>query len=278
MLKKILNSTAPAFQSGGKLEKLYPLYEAAETFLYTPRFKTSGLTHVRDGMDSKRLMITVVVALFPAILFGMYNTGLQVSTGVLAIGLENVSDWHVTFISFLGIAPDPESIGANLFLGFIYFLPIYIVTNVVGAAWEILFAVVRKHEINEGMLVTGFLFPLILPATIPLWQVALGISFGVVVAKEIFGGVGKNFLNPALAARAFLFFAYPGQISGDNVWIIDGISQATTLSQIAVGGLTDLNYTWFQCFMGTIPGSFGETSTLAILIGALVLIITKIAS
>ncbi len=278
MLKKILDLTAPAFQSRGKLEKLYPLYEATETFLYTPRYKTSGLTHVRDGMDSKRMMITVVVALFPAILFGMYNTGLQVSTGVLAMGLENVSDWHVTLMSFLGIAPNPESIGANLFLGFIYFLPIYIVTNVVGAAWEVLFAVVRKHEINEGMLVTGFLFPLILPATIPLWQVALGISFGVVIAKEIFGGVGKNFLNPALAARAFLFFAYPGQISGDNVWIIDGISQATALSQVAVGGLTDLNYTWFQCFVGTIPGSFGETSTLAILIGASLLIITKIAS
>ncbi len=278
MLKKIMNSTAPAFNSGGKLERLYPLYEAAETFLYTPNFKTSGQTHVRDGMDSKRMMITVVVALFPAILFGMYNTGLQVSTGVLAMGLENVSDWHVTFMTFLGITPNPGSISANLFLGFVYFLPIYIVTNVVGAAWEILFAVVRKHEINEGMLVTGFLFPLILPATIPLWQVAIGISFGVVVAKEIFGGVGKNFLNPALAARAFLFFAYPGQISGDNVWIIDGISQATTLSQVAVGGLTDLNYTWFQCFVGTIPGSFGETSTLAILMGALVLVITKIAS
>ena len=278
MLKKFLKSIAPAFESGGKFEKLYPLYEAADTFIYTTKDKTSGITHVRDGMDSKRMMMTVIVALFPAILFGMYNTGLQVSTGVLAIGLDNVSDWHVTLVTFLGIIPNPESISSNLFLGFVYFLPIYIVTNVVGGAWEVLFSVVRKHEINEGMLVTGFLFPMILPATIPLWQVALGISFGVVVAKEIFGGVGKNFLNPALAARAFLFFAYPGQISGDNVWIIDGVSQATTLSQVASSGITEFNYTWMQSFIGVIPGSFGETSTLAILFGAFVLIMTGIGS
>ena len=278
MLKKFLKSIAPAFESGGKFEKLYPLYEAADTFIYTTKDKTSGITHVRDGMDSKRMMMTVIVALFPAILFGMYNTGLQVSTGVLAVGLDNVSDWHVTLVTFLGIIPNPESISSNLFLGFVYFLPIYIVTNVVGGAWEVLFSVVRKHEINEGMLVTGFLFPMILPATIPLWQVALGISFGVVVAKEIFGGVGKNFLNPALAARAFLFFAYPGQISGDNVWIIDGVSQATTLSQVASSGITEFNYTWMQSFIGVIPGSFGETSTLAILFGAFVLIMTGIGS
>jgi len=278
MLRKLLDSAAPLFESGKKLEKFYPLYEAADTFIYTPKDKTSGLTHVRDGMDSKRMMMTVIVALFPAILFGMYNTGLQVSRGVLAVGLENVSDWHISFITFLGIAPNPDSISANLFLGFIYFLPLYIVTNVVGGAWEVLFSVVRKHEINEGMLVTGFLFPMILPATIPLWQVALGISFGIVIGKEIFGGVGKNFLNPALTARAFLFFAYPGQISGDNAWIIDGVSQATALSQVASGGTVDLTYTWFQSFIGTIPGSFGETSTLAILFGAFVLIITRIGS
>ena len=278
MLRKLLDSAAPLFESGKKLEKFYPLYEAADTFIYTPKDKTSGLTHVRDGMDSKRMMMTVIVALFPAILFGMYNTGLQVSRGVLAVGLENVSDWHISFITFLGIAPNPDSISANLFLGFIYFLPLYIVTNVVGGAWEVLFSVVRKHEINEGMLVTGFLFPMILPATIPLWQVALGISFGIVIGKEIFGGVGKNFLNPALTARAFLFFAYPGQISGDNAWIIDGVSQATALSQVASGGLADMDFTWFQSFIGTIPGSFGETSTLAILFGAFVLIITGIGS
>jgi len=278
MLKQLLDKAAPLFESGGKFKILYPLYEATDTFIFTTKDKTTGITHVRDGMDSKRMMMTVIVALFPAILFGMYNTGLQVSTGVLAIGLENVSDWHVTLMAMLGILPDPHSLSANFLLGFIYFLPIYIVTNVVGGAWEVLFAVVRKHEINEGMLVTGFLFPLILPATIPLWQVALGISFGVVIAKEIFGGVGKNFLNPALAARAFLFFAYPGQISGDNVWIIDGVSQATTLSQVAASGLTDLHYTWFQSFIGVIPGSFGETSTLAILFGAFVLIITGIGS
>jgi Na+-transporting NADH:ubiquinone oxidoreductase subunit B len=284
MFKKILDQTAPLFEKsekgkkGGRFEKFYPLYEAADTFLYTPKEKTSGLTHVRDGMDSKRMMMTVIVALFPAILFGMYNTGLQISQGVLSIGIENVSDWHISLMTFLGVMPDPASIYANMLLGLIYFLPIYIVTNVVGGTWEVIFCIARKHEVNEGMLVTGFLFPLILPATIPLWQVAVGISFGVVVAKEIFGGVGKNFLNPALAARAFLFFAYPAQLTGDTVWVIDGISQATALSQVAESGLADLNYTWFQCFIGTIPGSFGETSTLAILFGAFVLMITKIGS
>ncbi len=278
MFRKFLDNAAPLFESGGKFEKYYPLFEAAETFIYTPKDKTSGLTHVRDGMDSKRMMMTVIVALFPALLFGMYNTGLQISRGVLSVGFENVSDWHISFITLLGIAPNPDSISANLFLGFVYFLPIYLVTNIVGGAWEVLFAVIRKHEINEGMLVTGFLFPMILPATIPLWQVALGISFGIVMGKEIFGGVGKNILNPALTSRAFLFFAYPGQISGDTAWIIDGVSQATALSQAAAGGLADMSYTWFQSFVGTIPGSFGETSTLAILIGAFVLIATGIGS
>jgi Na+-transporting NADH:ubiquinone oxidoreductase subunit B len=278
MLRRILDQAAPLFEKNGKFKKIYPLYEAADTFFYTPKDKTSGITHVRDGMDSKRMMMTVIVALFPALLFGMYNTGLQISTGVVALGIENVSDWHISLLTYFGMGVDPSSICANTFLGFIYFAPIYIVTNVVGGAWEVVFAVVRKHEINEGMLVTGFLFPLILPATIPLWQVAVGISFGVVVAKEVFGGVGKNFLNPALAARAFLFFAYSADITGDNVWVIDGVSQATPLGQVAAGGLANSQFTWFQCFMGTIPGSFGETSTLAILVGAVVLLITKIAS
>lgn len=278
MLKKILDQTAPQFQKGGRFEKLYPLYEATDTFLYSPREKTKGSCHVRDGMDSKRMMSTVIVALFPALLFGLYNTGLQINQSVIGLGVENVSDWHITLMMFLGVMPDPDSMWVNFLLGAIYFIPIYIVTNVVGGAWELLFCIVRKHEINEGMLVTGFLFPLILPATIPLWQVALGISFGVVIAKEIFGGVGKNFLNPALASRAFLFFAYPAQISGDSVWVIDGISQATPLSQAAAAGLADMQYSWWQCFAGTIPGSIGETSFLAILLGAFVLIITGIGS
>lgn len=278
MFKKLMDSVAPAFEKGGKLEKFYPLFESADTFLFTPKTRTAGITHIRDGLDSKRMMMTVIIALMPALLFGMYNTGLQISRGVAALGIDNVSDWHISLMMFFGVMPDPSSLWANFLLGLIYFVPIYLVTNIVGGAWEVMFAVVRKHEINEGMLVTGFLFPLILPASIPLWQVALGISFGIVVAKEIFGGVGKNFLNPALASRAFLFFAYPAQISGDGVWVIDGISQATALSQAAAGPVSDISYTWSQCFIGTIPGSIGETSTLAILIGAVILIMTGIGS
>jgi Na+-transporting NADH:ubiquinone oxidoreductase subunit B len=178
----------------------------------------------------------------------------------------------------LGLTFDSTSILSNMVLGALYFFPVYLVTVAVGGFWEVLFAVIRKHEINEGFFVTSMLFPLILPPDIPYWQVAVGISFGVVIGKEVFGGVGMNILNPALTGRAFLFFAYPAQISGDKVWVaVDGMSQATPLAQLADTSM-HLTYSWWDSFIGLIPGSMGETSTLAILIGAFILIVTKIGS
>jgi Na+-transporting NADH:ubiquinone oxidoreductase subunit B len=207
----------------------------------------------------------------------LYNTGLQANT-ILAASKEMPDGWRYTLISFLGAAHNPASLWDNCLLGALFFVPIVIVTYTVGIFWEVVFASVRGHEINEGFFVTGILFSLILPPGTPLWQVAVAISFGDVVGKEIFGGTGKNFLNPALTARAFLFFAYPAQISGDSVWTaIDGYSGATILAS-AASGASDYGATWQQAFLGTIPGSMGETSTLACMIGALILIITGIGS
>ena len=273
------------FAEGKPLARLYPLYDAADTFFFTPNAKTSGTCAVRDCVDFKRMMITVVLALLPCALTGMYNVGFQANS-LLKTGAAGVPiDWHGAILN--GIANvypaifEPTSVIGCFLYGLVYFLPIYIVTMIVGLGWEILFAAINKHEVNEGFFVTGFLFPLIVPATIPLWQVALAISFGVVIGKEIFGGTGRNFMNPALVARAFLFFAYAGQISGDKVWTaVDGVSKATPLSYASQGvdALTNAGYTQASAFFGTIPGSFGETSTLACLIGAAILILTGVAS
>ena len=270
------------FAPGGKYSKYYPLYEMVETFLYTPGQVTTGKVHVRDGIDQKRLMITVAFALIPSIFMAAYNTGLQANLGLSTLAptaLAQQSFYQVRWLLQLGFLFDPSSVWSNLVLGFSFFLPVFLVTNIVGGLWETLFAVVRKHEINEGFLVTGMLFPLTLPATIPLWQVALGISFGIVIGKELFGGTSKNFLNPALTARAFLFFAYPAQISGDQVWVaVDGYSGATSLAIAAVQGHGAFTHTWWDAFVGIIPGSMGETSTLAILIGAVFLLLNGIGS
>lgn len=276
-LRKILDRVEHHFQEGGKLKSLYYLYEVIDVFFFT-RKTTKSAPHVRDGLDLKRLMVTVMFALIPVVFMAFYNTGLQVN-----LALQNLSgpvggSWQRDFISLLGIGFDPDALIANVVHGALYFLPIYIVTFVVGIFWEILFASVRKHEINEGFFVTSLLFPLILPPTIPYWQVALGISFGVVIGKEVFGGVGMNILNPALVGRAFLFFAYPAAISGDKVWIaVDGISQATPLAELAEPSI-QLSTSWVDAFLGFIPGSSGETSTLACLFGAIVLILTGIGS
>lgn len=278
-LRDFLDSQHKHFVDGGKLEKFYPLYEAADTFLYTPGEVTKGSVHVRDGIDLKRTMVTVAMALGPCIMMAMYNTGYQAQLGLASLGSDAIMGWRGDLFAQLGFVIDPNNILACFFLGFLYFFPIFLVTNLVGGLWEALFASVRKHEINEGFLVTGLLFPLILPATIPLWQVAIGISFGVVIGKEIFGGTGKNFLNPALTARAFLFFAYPGEISGDAVWVAaDGFSGATILGQAAAGGMDAITYSWMDAFLGFIPGSMGETSALACLLGAGYLILTGIGS
>jgi len=279
-LRNLLDQVEPHFEEG-PLKKLHPLYEALDTFLYTPGKVNEGPTHVRDGIDLKRMMTIVIVALIPCIFIAFWNTGYQANLAMSQIGLTAAGGWRGAIIDVLEIGYDPHSFFANIFHGALYFLPVYIVCMVVGVAWEVLFASVRGHEVNEGFFVTGMLIPLTLPPTIPLWQVALGVSFGVVIGKEVFGGTGRNFLNPALTARAFLYFAYPAEISGDAVWTaVDGFTRATPLGLVPVAGMQALteSVTWTQAFLGTIPGSMGETSALACLIGAFVLIVTGVGS
>ncbi len=277
-LRRILDDMERHFQEGGRLQKWFALFEVFDTFLYAPDSVTKSTAHVRDGVDLKRIMITVWLAAFPAMFYGMYNLGFQ-ATDVMPDGFA-VEGWRGSLIEMFG-GYDGSSIWDCFWYGAVFFVPIYAVTFVVGISWEILFAIKRGHEVNEGFFVTSILFALICPPDVPLWQVALGISFGVVVAKEIFGGTGKNFLNPALAGRAFLYFAYPVQLSGDAVWVaVDGVTAATPLSVVASGGMVMLQeqWTWMQAFIGAIPGSIGETSTLAILLGMLLLLATRVAS
>ena len=278
--RDFLDSIEPYFAKGGKLGKYYGLYEMVDTFIYTPSDVTRGSTHVRDGNDLKRTMTFVVIATFFCILMAMYNTGYQANLAMEAMGLDKAEGWRSIPMMVLGYNPmNPLS---NMVHGALYFLPIYIVTLAVGGVWEVLFATVRGHEINEGFLVSSMLYTLIMPPDMPLWQVALGISFGIVIGKEVFGGTGKNFLNPALTGRAFLYFAYPASISGDSVWIaVDGYTAATPLGLAATGGLDAVHaggYGWLQTFFGFMPGCLGETSTLAILIGAAFLLYTRVAS
>lgn len=289
-LKNFLEKIEPNFLPGGKHEKWYALYEAIATALYTQGNVTRKFLHVRDALDSKRMMILVWLSLFPAMFYGMYNAGAQAILAVNHLGLldQNISsNWHYALAASLGIDLSANaSMMSKFALGAVFFLPIYAVVFIVGGFWEVLFASIRKHEINEGFFVTSILFALIVPPTLPLWQAALGITFGVVVAKEVFGGVGKNFMNPALAGRAFLFFAYPANISGDSVWTaVDGFSGATALSQWASGGagalthtVTGESITWMDAFLGNIPGSVGEVSTLALIIGGCFIVFARIAS
>lgn len=285
-MRAILDSLEKFVKPGGRLEILYPLYEAADTFLYTPGSTTKGASHVRDGLDVKRMMVTVVIALLPCVAMAVYNTGYQANLAI-SKGALPLDTWQTALYAYLGYgAFDPTDIAACAIHGALYYLPVLLVTFLVGGNLEGLFAVIRKHEINEGFLVTGMLFPLVLPPTIPLWQVALGIAFGVIIGKEIFGGTGMNIFNPALMSRAFLFFAYPVQITGNKVWIaadtsVDGTSGATWLLEAAADGTRALEggaVTWTQAFLGLIPGSMGETSTLACLIGAVILLLTGIGS
>ncbi|QNS15202.1 NADH:ubiquinone reductase (Na(+)-transporting) subunit B [Mannheimia bovis] len=287
-LKNLFEKMEPAFHKGGKYEKYYTLFEAAYTIFYTPGTVTRKDAHVRDAIDSKRMMLIVWLALFPAMFYGMYNVGNQGILAALQMGTLTdliANNWHYSLADSLGSVTD-AGWGTKMLLGATYFLPIYLTVFAVGGFWEVVFAMVRKHEINEGFFVTSILLALIVPPTLPLWQAALATTFGVVVAKEVFGGVGKNFMNPALAGRAFLFFAYPGQISGDAVWVAaDGFSGATALSQWAVGGEAALKHvatgetiTWMDAFLGNIPGSIGETSTLMLIIGAAIIVFARIAS
>ena len=281
-MRRWLDDMHPHFAQGGRYEKYYALYEMVDTFLYTPPDVTRTSPHVRDALDLKRVMSYVVLATLPCIVFGMWNTGHQAHLAMASMGVTEAAGWRGVMLGLLGVGYDPSSLYDNILHGFMYFLPIYIVTLLAGGFWEVLFAGVRNHEVNEGFLVTSMLYTLVLPPTIPLWQAALGISFGVLIGKEVFGGTGKNFMNPALTGRAFLFFAYPAQMSGDSVWTaVDGFSGATALSLSQSGGVAAINgagIEWMDAFFGSIQGSLGSTSTLACLIGAAFLIYTRIAS
>lgn len=279
-LRGFLDSLEPHFHKGGRYEKWYALYEAADTIFYQPADVTKTTSHVRDGIDLKRIMITVWLCTFPAMFYGMYNLGLQSNLALAEMGMTSMEGWRASLVGLIA-GHDPSSIWDNFWLGAAYFLPIYAVTFIVGGFWEVLFAMKRGHEVNEGFFVTSVLFALICPPDLPLWQVALGISFGVVVAKELFGGTGKNFVNPALAGRAFLYFAYAGDMSGDAVWVaVDGYTSATPLSVAAQQGMDVMvgQVSLLEAFLGSIPGSIGETSTLAILLGGIVLVGMGIAS
>nr|WP_286193756.1 NADH:ubiquinone reductase (Na(+)-transporting) subunit B [Tropicibacter sp. R16_0] len=278
-MRSFFDRIEPHFVKGGKYEKFFPIYEMVESFIYTPKTVTTAAPHARSYVDMKRIMTYVVIATIPCILMALYNTGYQTN---LAIAEFGASGWRAWIIETLGIGFNPANPFANMMHGLLYFLPIYIVTLVAGGIFEVVFATVRGHEVNEGFLVSSMLYALIVPATTPLWQVALGIIFGVVIGKEVFGGTGKNFLNPALTGRAFLYFAYPAQLSGDSVWVpVDGFTGATALAVSASDGFQELaarGMSWWDSFYGFVPGSMGETSTLACLIGLAFLLFTKIAN
>lgn len=277
-LRKFLDNHSRLYKKGGKLERFGPLFETVDFFLYTSGEVAAKPAFVRDAINLKRMMMVVVYALIPAVLFALYNTGLQINIELAGAGKTAIEGWRAGIVSFLGTGYDAHSLISNVTIGLLFFLPVYFVSFAVGAAWEIIFGIIRKHEVSEGFLVTSLLFPLILPAGIPLWQVALGISFGIVIGKEVFGGVGMNIVNPALAGRAFLFFAYPTQISGDAVWVaVDGVTKATPLAKFAES-FPQPDISWMDAFIGTIPGSMGETSALACLIGAFILIASGIGS
>lgn len=264
-IRKFLDKVKPSFQEGGKLKIFRSTFDAFETFLFVPDKVTHKGTHIRDAVDLKRTMTVVIIALMPALLFGMWNVGFQ---------------------HFRAFGNYPGLIGSFWF-GFIKVFPIIVVSYVSGLGVEFIFAQIRKHEVNEGFLVTGMLIPMIMPIDTPLWIISVATIFSVVVAKEVFGGTGMNIFNPALIARAFVFFAYPSKITGDFVWIsglseptskvVDGFSGATPLSLTAQGQFDKLPDLW-SMFIGTIPGSIGETSKIAILIGAVILLITGIGS
>lgn len=296
LLRNLLDTLEKPFKKGEKLEKLYPVYEMHDTILYTPGEVTKGTLHVRDALDLKRMMITVVVALMPCVLMALYNTGYQANLAIAKFGAKALDVWQTKIFLMLGFTHNPADLLANVAYGSLFFIPVIATTFIVGGIIEVINSIVRGHEVNEGFLVTGFLLPLTLPPSIPLWQVAMGTAFGVLIGKEIFGGTGKNILNPALTGRAFLFFAYPAQISGDSPWIAakmvankasstlpDAVSGATWLgkaatSKAALVGHGFMGDAWWNAFIGLVPGSMGETSALACLIGAVILVATQIGS
>lgn len=261
-IKNILDNMRPSFEEGGKLYAFHSLFDAMDTFFLTPETTTTSGCHIRDAVDNKRTMFTVVIALIPALLFGMYNIGYQ--------HYFSIGEVHSYCENFWG----------NFWYGFLQVLPMILVSYIVGLGIECIFAQVRKHEVSEGYFVTGMLIPLICPPDVPLWQLAIAVAFAVIIGKEVFGGTGYNFLNPALVARAFLFFSYPSKMSGDSVWIAeqgDAISGATPLGEMLAGASAP-HASMLDMFLGFVPGSVGETSVVAILLGAILLLVTGVAS
>lgn len=261
-IKNILDNMRPSFEEGGKLYAFHSLFDAMDTFFLTPETTTTSGCHIRDAVDNKRTMFTVVIALIPALLFGMYNIGYQ----------------H--YLSLGEVSSYCENFWGNFWYGFLQVLPMILVSYIVGLGIECIFAQVRKHEVSEGYFVTGMLIPLICPPDVPLWQLAIAVAFAVIIGKEVFGGTGYNFLNPALVARAFLFFSYPSKMSGDSVWIAeqgDAISGATPLGEMLAGAIAP-HASMLDMFLGFVPGSVGETSVVAILLGAILLLVTGVAS
>ncbi len=266
-IRNYLDKIKPNFEKGGKLEKFHSFFDAVETLLFVPNKTTTSGSHIRDAIDMKRTMIIVVLAMVPALIFGMWNVG----------------SFH---FQSLGIAAD-KTLMEIFWYGFLKVLPIIIVSYATGLTIEIIFAQIRHHDVPEGFFVTGMLIPLVMPVDVPLWMVAVSTTFAVIIGVEVFGGAGMNILNPALTARAFLFFAYPSFMSGDKVWveglnalesIPDGFSGETIMGYAASNKLDVMPYSPSDMFFGFIPGSIGETSTLAILIGAAILIYTGVGS
>lgn len=278
-LENIVHKMEPKFAKGGKLEKWNPVFESFATLAFTPNIVTKKGSHIRDAVDLKRTMMTVIIALIPCLIFGIYNTG------------------HYEMVAELGDRSIPywDQVGAKFWSGLLIVLPIIIVSYVVGLTVEFIFGIIKGHSLHEGFLVSGMLIPLVMPADVPLWMVAVATVFAVVIGKEIFGGTGMNIINVALTARAFLFFAYPTSMSGDKVWMagqentaVDGFTGSTALGDLAsfmsdapvfdsIASYTN-TYSLWDSFVGMIPGSIGETSTIAILIGAAILLITGVGS
>lgn len=281
--QRFMEKLEPHFVKGGRFEKFYPLYEMVDTFAYTPERVTTVAPHARAAIDLKRLLFYVVVGTIPCVLWALYNTGLQANLALAELGVAEPEGWRAWIIGTLGIGFSPTNPFACMVHGLLYFLPIYIATVAIGGLCEVVFAIVRGHEVNEGFLVTSMLYTLVMPPTTPLWMVALGIIFGVVIGKEVFGGTGKNFLNPALVGRCFLYFAYPAAMSGDAVWVpVDGYTGATALAISASSGYLELQQaiglSWWDAFLGFQQGSLGEVSALACFLGGVFLLYTRIAN
>jgi Na+-transporting NADH:ubiquinone oxidoreductase subunit B len=286
-LRALLDREVRWVGAGKRRSWLRPLVRAQDTLLFLPTAVALHTAHARDAINLQRIAAVFILALLPCALWGVYNAGLQANLALDPVKLSELAGWRHDVIRVLGVGYSPASVTANVVHGALYYLPLYLVVFVVGRAWEWLFAAMRGRDMDEGFWITAFIFPLILPPAIPLWQAALAISWGVVIAKQVFGGTGMNILNTALVGRAFLFYAYPDDIVTDNVWTavpaeaaVDGYTSATVLHKLRHldAPFADQGYSWWNAFIGLEPGSIGETSVLMCLIGAAILIWTRVAS